>query len=104
MVMLADREPFAFGLNVTVSVQLAPGASELLVQPLSVKSAELVPPRVMLVKFRAEVPVLFRTTVLLLVLFTLWVPKLKVLGLKLIFGLTTFPLRLRPCGLPEALS
>ena len=104
IVMLADREPFAFGLNVTVSVQLAPGASELLVQPLLVKSAELVPPSVMLVKFRAEVPVLFRTTVLLLVLFTLWVPKLKVLGLKLIFGLITFPLRLSPCGLPEALS
>jgi hypothetical protein len=80
MVMLADREPLAFGLNVTVSVQLAPGASELLVQPLFVKSAELVPPSVMLVKFKAEVPVLFRTTVLLLVLFTLWVPKLKVVG------------------------
>jgi len=71
MVMLADREPLAFGLNVTVSVQLAPGASELLVQPLFVKSAELVPPSVILVKFSAEVPVLFRTTVLLLVLFTL---------------------------------
>ena len=71
MVILAEREPFAFGLNVTVSVQLAPGASELLVHPLFVKSAALVPPSVMLVKVNVEVPVLFKTTVLLLELFTL---------------------------------
>ena len=39
MAMLADREPLAFGLNVTVSVQLAPGASELLV---GTQKAELI--------------------------------------------------------------
>ena len=71
IVRRAERDPVAVGLNVTVRLQLAPAARVPLVHPFLVKSPEFVPPRTMLVRFNAVVPLLLSTTVLLEVLFTL---------------------------------
>lgn len=104
--MLAEREPLALGVNLTVMVQLAPAASELEQLLVWLKSAVFDPvklkgeaPRV-----RVVVPLLVNFTVLVVFEFTVCDPKLKLLGLGLALGSIAFPLIETCCGLPGALS
>src|SRR5439155_20986741 len=82
-VTLALRLPRAEGVKVRLIIQVAlgvsvPGHSLAVI----VKSLALVPVRAMLLMFKAAWPLLASVTVCaLLVVFTFWLPKLKLLGL-----------------------
>src|SRR5437660_901588 len=109
MVTLALREPVAVGVKVTLMVQEAPAASALqLLGDLLVwaKSPALVPVRAMLLMVRAALPLLVSVTAwAALVVLTCWLPKLRLVGLKLTPGaLVPLPLKATVCGLPLALS
>src|SRR2546430_530953 len=107
MVTLALREPLAEGEKVTVMVQV-PLAATLLGQLLVwAKSLAFVPDRAILLMLRDSVPLFVRVTVCaVLVVFTFWLPKLKLVGLKFTAGdgLKPVPLSATFCGLFVALS
>lgn len=79
----ADREPLAAGLNATLIVQLLPAASELPQFELGVKSDAFAPETARLIGVSAVVPVFLRVRVLLALVFTVCVPKLRVVALRL---------------------
>lgn len=80
---VADREPLAAGLNATLIVQLLPAASELPQFELGVKSDALVPVTARLIGVSAVVPVFLSVTVLVALRFTVCVPKLRLVALRL---------------------
>ena len=88
---VAEYETLATGLKVTLIVQLLPAASELPQFELgvSVNCAALVPVTDMPVIDSAVAPGLESVTVLVTLVFTVWVPKLRLVGLKLTSGLIT---------------
>src|SRR2546421_24840 len=90
MLTLALREPVAVGVKVTLMVQEAPAASvlELLGQVLVwAKSPAFVPARPILLMVRAALPLLLSVTVwAVLVVLTCWLPKLRLVGLRLTAG------------------
>src|SRR5947209_18957050 len=90
MVTLALRVPVAVGVKVTLMVQEALAASvlELLGQVLVwAKSPALVPVRPMLLMVRAALPLLVSVTAwAVLVVLTCWLPKLRLVGLRLTPG------------------
>jgi hypothetical protein len=100
---LADREPFAVGLNVTLIVQLAVGASEAGESGqlfTSAKSPGFVPAIAILVIASAVVPVFLTVTALAALLVpTFCVPKLKLVALSQARGLITVALSATVCGL-----
>ena len=87
MVTLALRLPAALGVKVTEMVQV-PLAARLLEQVLVwAKSAAFVPLIAILLMLRVAWPLLASVTVwALLVVFTTWLAKLKLLGFKLAAG------------------
>ena len=60
MTMLAARVPMTVGVNAAEIVQLAPAARLALQVVVFVKSAELVPPRTILLMLSAAVPELLK--------------------------------------------
>lgn len=101
---LAEREPVAVGVNVTVIVQLPPAGTLEPQLSVRLKSLEFVPVMVMLVMPRAWFAALFvKVTVFGLLLWpTFTLPKLRLVG----ESRTTVPVPLREavCGLFGALS
>src|SRR2546429_5526465 len=90
-VRLALRLPVAEGVKVTLTVQDALMANVLglagQVLLVSAKSLAFVPLIAILVMFKAAWPLLASVTVCaLLVVFTFWLPKLKLLGLRFTTG------------------
>ena len=82
---VAEYETLATGLNVTLIVQLLPAVSELPQFELgvSVKFDAFVPVTVMAILDSVVAPVFLSVTVLVTLVFTVWVPKLRLEGLKL---------------------
>jgi hypothetical protein len=105
---VAEREPLAFGLKLTLIVQLLllPAASEPpQVFPVTTKSAEFGPVIVNPEIVKAPIPGLLSVTVLAVVSSpTVSVPKLNDDGLTLAFGAITVAVMPTFCGLPEAVS
>jgi hypothetical protein len=103
----ALRAPVALGVKVTLTVQVLLGVTVALVQVsvLLAKSPGLVPVRVTLVMVRLAVPLLVTVTdCAALVALISWLPKLTLVGEKLIPGAVPVPLKPSVCGLSEALS
>lgn len=106
MVNVAERAPLDEGLKFTLMLQLLPGLSELpQVVPavLAVKS-EVAPVIARPMERSGVVPVFLSVTVLVELVFTVSVPKLRLVALRLACGLITSALRATVCGLPGALS
>ena len=103
MVMEPVRVPVAVGVNVTVIVQGVFGASEL-GHELAAKS----PLVAMLEMESVAVPVFVKVTFCdALVVFTNWLPKLRLVFERVTtgaFGAVPTPVKLTTCGLPPALS
>jgi len=101
---LAEREPFAVGLNVTVIAQLVPANSE----PgdgrqvfVCANSPGFAPASAMLVIASGVAPVFLSVTALAaLLVFTFCGPKLKLVALSPARGLITVAVSLTVCGLP----
>ena len=88
MVTFAVSVPLIEGVNVTVIVQVAWGATALVQVLVWLKSALLVPVTLTPVTFRSVLPVLVTVTVCgLLVVPTFWLPKLRLDGDSATFGL-----------------
>ena len=110
MLTLALRVPVVVGVKVTLMLQEAPAVSVLgLMGQVLVwaKSPALVPPRLIVEIVRSALPLLVRVTVCAaLVVPTFWLPKLRLLGLRLTAGagVTPVPLSVTDCGLSPALS
>ena len=105
MVRLAVRLPVAVGAKVTLIAQLAPAATELPQVVVSAKSPLLAPVIAILVTLNDTAPVLVNVTMrAALVVPTPWLPKLTLVGERLIAGVAPVPVRLTVCGLPLALS
>ena len=105
-VMLTEalRLPLADGLNVTLIVQEAPAATDLPHVLVSAKLVRLVPLTTMLDIINVALPVLLRVTACaLLVVFTDWLPKARLVGERLTAGVPGLK-KLDACGLPLALS
>src|SRR5271157_1905606 len=101
----ADRLALAVGSNVTLTVQLAPAATEVPQVLVCAKSPALAPVSAMLERLKAAAPPLVRVAVSVpLLVFTAWLPNERLLGDKLTVAEVPVPLRLRDCGLPLALS
>jgi hypothetical protein len=101
IVMAPVRVPVAVGSNFTVIVQCDPALIEVPQLFVSEKS----PLGTMLVIPRAAVPVLLSLTVFdVLVVLICWLPKLRLVGEKLMVGAIPVPVRATVCGLPVALS
>jgi hypothetical protein len=95
---LAVRAPTAFGLNLTLMVQLAPPARLVPQVWLRVKSLLLAPVRLMPVMLRAPLPLLVKvTTLAALVVPTARAAKLRLAGDK--DTAVPVPLKLTVCGL-----
>jgi hypothetical protein len=96
--------PVAVGLNVTLIVQFPPAATEA-PQVLVCEYGALA---AMLVMLNEAVPVLVRVTgCAALDVFTVWLPKLRVVGDRLATGAgaaVPVPVKFTTCGLPGALS
>lgn len=104
-VSVAERAPGAVGVNVTLTAQFPPAATELPQVLVCAKSPGFVPVKAMLVMLRLAFPVLFRVTVWgALVEFTFWLPKVRVPGDTPASGALPVPLRVNDCGLVLALS
>jgi len=113
---LADREPVARGVNVTLIVHEEPArsvaagsvpAGEIgqVLGGKSEKSAELLPAIVMPLIVSAVAPVFFSVTALAALLVpTFTVPKLKLHALSQAWGLITVAVSATSCGLLKALS
>jgi len=104
---VAVRDPPCIGVNVTLIVQLAPGASELPHVVLRAKSAGSVPVKLMLVILRDAVPKLVSVTdCAVLVVRTGWVAKVRLLVDRVALGpeKNPVPLKAMDCGLPAVLS
>jgi hypothetical protein len=102
----AEYELLAAGLKVTLMVQLLPAASELpqVDAGVSVKADAFVPVIAIPVSDRGVAPTFWSVTVLLVLLATACVPKLRFEGLKLARGSITVAVSMTVCGLPGALS
>src|SRR5271157_1994122 len=101
----ADRLALAVGSNVTLTVQLAPAATEVPQVLVCAKSPALAPVSAMLERLKAAAPPLVRVAVSVpLLVFTAWLPNERLLGDRLAVAEVPVPLRLRDCGLPLALS
>jgi hypothetical protein len=100
---LPVRFPICVGSKVTLTVQLAPAASELPQVWVCAKSPALVPVIAMAVIVNVVVPTLVSVTVFAgLAVSMATVPKLKVVGES--FAVVPIPLSGTCCGLPAALS
>ena len=108
MVTPALRVPVAVGVKVTLIVQEALAASVLGQLLVWAKSPALVPVSAMLLMVRSALPLLVNVTAwAVLVVLTCWLPKLRLVGLKLTAGAAMVvpePLKATVCGLPAALS
>jgi hypothetical protein len=103
----AAKDPLAAGLNVTLTVQLAPAATLAPQLLLCAKSPGFAPVSVMLLMLKAALPVLLSVKVWAeLVVPTAWLPKARVVGERLATGfvLAPVPERVAVWGLPVALS
>ena len=77
MTMLAARLPIAIGVNTAEIVQLELGARLIVQVFVWIKSAELAPPRAILLMLKAAVPELLKLTLCgALLLCNVWLPKL----------------------------
>ena len=100
MLTEAVRPPVVVGVNVTVIVQLPPAATEPPHVFVSPKSPALVPVSWMLVMVKAAFPVLFRvTTWEALGVRRVWLPKFKVVAVRLTKEVVPVPVRATVCGL-----
>ena len=99
----AERAPVVVGVNVTSTMHLRPGASDvqLFVCPKSAMSAPVI---LTLVIVSSVVPELVMVTLVFLLLPCFTVPKFTCVGLKLAIGLITVAVKPACCGLPGALS
>ena len=105
MLTAAVRLPGAVGVNVTLIVQLPPAVTELPHVLAWAKSPAFVPVTARLVMLKLAFPVLFRVTVCaVLVVPTDWLPKVRLVAVRLTTGAVPVPVRLTVCGLPLALS
>jgi hypothetical protein len=107
--ILAEREPSALGLKVTLMVQLPPAATGVLVlhvPPLATaKSDAFVPVMEILLIVSDPAPLLVSVVDLAeLVVFWAWFPNEMEVGLKVGGGSVPVPVRESLWGLPEALS
>jgi hypothetical protein len=103
MLRVPVRVPEAVGLKVTLMLQLAPAATELPQLSVSAKS----PLAEILVIVKLTVPVLVSVTVCAaLVVPTVWLANVneEAERLTVVVGAVPVPVRLTVCGLPEALS
>ena len=82
---VAESAPLVAGVKVTLIVQLLPAESELsqFEMGVSVKSDAFVPVTVIAIFDSMVAPVFVSFTVLVTLVFTVWVPKLRLVGLKL---------------------
>jgi hypothetical protein len=105
MVNEAVRVPEAVGANVTLNVQVPPGATVLPQVLVAEKSPAFVPVTGLLVMVKGALPVLFRVRVWVpLVDPTAWLLKERFEALRATTGPLPVPVRLTVCGLPGALS
>lgn len=105
MLTTAERLPAEAGVNVTLIVQLAPAATEEPQVVVSPKSPGLAPNKPILTMFSTVLPVLVRVTdCAALVVPRFWLPKAKLLALRLTEAPVPVPVRVTVCGLPAALS
>src|SRR5208283_2442533 len=101
----AVRLPAAEGVNVTLSVQLPPAASELPQVVVSAKSPGLAPVNAIPLRDRAAFPVLFSVTVCAaLVVPRFWPLKVRLVGVTPANGALPVPVRLTVWGLLVPLS
>ena len=104
MLTEALKLPLADGLNVALIVQWAPAASDLPQVLPCAKLARLVPLTTMMAILNVAVPVLLRVTVCaLLVVFTDWMPKARLVDERLAAGVPLLK-TVADCGLTVALS
>src|SRR5947209_6876911 len=90
MLTLALRVPMAVGVKVTLMLQEALSVSVLGLMGqvlVCAKSPALLPPRLIELMVKAALPLLVRVTAwAVLLVLTSWLPKLKLVGLKLTAG------------------
>ncbi len=104
-VTAALRMPFAVAVNVTLTEQLAPGATLAPQVLVCAKSLLLVPVVAMLVMVSAASPAFERVKDLgALEVLTCWFPNERLVGERLTAGAVPVPVRLTICGLPLASS
>ncbi len=99
---VAEYDALAVGLKVTSITQLEPAVSELpqgVELAVSAKSDAFPPVTDMLASDSVVAPVFLSVTVLVVLLFGFWVPKLRLFGLKLARGSITSALSVTGCGL-----
>ena len=103
-VIAAERLPMAVGSKVTLIVQVPPAATEAPQVLVWEKSPALVPVTASVVILKAAFPVLFRVMACAaLVVATVWLPKVKLVGLSPTVGPVPVPVRLTDCWLPATL-
>jgi hypothetical protein len=96
MERLAEREPAAMGVNVTLIVQLVAAAREVPQVLVCVKSEGSRPVTVMLVRFSVELPELLNVTFWALLLEpTEKLPNVRLVGASVTAGATPVPVRAR---------
>ena len=104
MVTEAARLPVAVGAKVTLMLQLPPATTELPQLLDSLKSPLFAPVTAMLVMVKAAVPVLVRVTGCAeLVIPRVWLPKVRLVELRLTVGPPPVPVRFTLCVLPATL-
>jgi len=105
MLTEAVRVPGAEGVNLTLIVQLPPAATELPHVLVCAKSLAFVPVTARLVMLKLAFPVLLRVMgCTALVVPRVWLPKVRLVAVRLTTGAVPVPVRLTVCGLPLALS